>query len=149
MYGSSFHADGEDFHGMVNGHVSKILEAVNASTLLFTQHAVSNILIELNGDGARAESYFTSFHQFRDEQGMVWDEAIKGRYLDELRRGPDMIWKIQRRVVVWDWSRIEPPRGSWFDRMRMRPGTEDRFIFGRRDKKDLVYTYTLPPELGA
>jgi hypothetical protein len=31
--------------------------------------------------------------------------------------------------------------------VRQRPGVEDRFVFGRRDRTDMVYTHRLPEEL--
>ncbi|MBU6266699.1 MAG: nuclear transport factor 2 family protein [Sphingomonadales bacterium] len=146
LFASGFHADGEDYHGLANGPVANILANLGRSRLLFTQHAVSNVLVELDGDCARVESLFTSFHQSRDDAGQVWDEAVKGRYLDWFeRRGG--AWKIARRVVVWDWSRVEPAGESWFDRMRQRPGVDDRFVFGRRDRGDMVYTFELPEGL--
>ena len=147
LYGACFHEDGEDFHGLANGPVRNILAVLARSKLLCTQHAVSNVLIDLDGDRARAESCFSSFHQSRDEHGQLWDEAIRGRYLDTLERrgGP---WKIRRRVVLWDWSRVEPSGETWFDRMRMRPGADDRYIFGRRDRQDLLYTDALPEDFG-
>jgi 3-phenylpropionate/cinnamic acid dioxygenase small subunit len=146
LYASCFHEDGQDFHGLANGPVANILDTLARSKLLFTQHAISNVLIELDGDIARVESCFTSFHQGRDEAGRLSDEAIRGRYLDRFERRDAGPWKIARRVVLWDWSRVEPSGESWFDRVRKRPGTEDRFIFGRRDRSDMVYTQELPPE---
>lgn len=147
LFASGFHADGEDWHGLANGPVANILATLGRSTLLLTQHALSNIMIELDGDLARVETLFSSFHRRRDEGGQLWDETLRGRYLDLFeRRGG--IWKIARRVVVWDASRVEPAQDSWFDQVRARPGAEDRFVFGRRDRSDMVYSFALPPELG-
>lgn len=146
LFASGFHEDGEDWHGLANGPVATIIANLARSTLLLTQHSLSNVLIELDGDGARVESLFTSFHQRRDQAGQVWDETVRGRYLDCFERRMGM-WKIARRVVVWDCSRVEPATASWFDLIRQRPGADDRFIFGRRDKGDLVYSFELPAEL--
>jgi hypothetical protein len=144
LYAACFHQDGEDWHGLANGPVGNILAVLARSKLLLTQHAISNTLIALDGDRARAESCFSSFHQSRDDEGRLWDEAIRGRYLDRLERRGGGPWKIARRVVLWDWSRVEPAGETWFDRMRMRPGADDRYIFGRRDRQDMLYTDTLP-----
>jgi 3-phenylpropionate/cinnamic acid dioxygenase small subunit len=144
LYASCFHRDATDYHGLANGHVNNILAVLARSKLLLTQHAITNVLIELDGARAQAESCFSSFHQSRDESGKLWDEAIRGRYLDRLECRADGSWKIARRVVLWDWSRVEPSGDTWFDRMRMRPGVEDRYIFGRRDRQDMLYTDTLP-----
>ena len=146
LFASGFHEDGEDWHGLANGPVSKIVANLGRSPLLLTQHAISNVMIELDGDHAKVESLFNSYHQRRDEAGQLWDENLRGRYLDLFeRRGG--VWKIARRVVVWDASRVEPVAGSWFDLMRQRPGAEDRYVFGRRDRSDMVYSFDLPEEL--
>ena len=145
LFASGFHEDGEDFHGLANGPVQNIIANLGRSKLLLTQHALTNILIEFEDQTARVESLFTSFHQSRDEAGQVWDETLRGRYLDRFEdRGGG--WKIARRVVVWDWSRVEPAGATWIDQVRKRPGVEDRFIFGRRDRKDMVYSVELPEE---
>ena len=145
LFASGFHEDGEDYHGLANGPVANIVANLGRSKLLLTQHLIGNILIELDGNAARVESLFTSFHQSRDAAGQLWDETLRGRYLDRFEQRGDG-WKIARRVVVWDWSRVEPSVGTWFDQVRQRPGVEDRFIFGRRDREDMVYSFDLPEE---
>jgi hypothetical protein len=144
LYASCFQEDGTDYHGLANGSVRNILGVLARSKLLLTQHAVTNTLIDLQGDRARAESCFSSFHQSRDADGKLWDEAIRGRYLDRFERRAHGLWKIARRVVLWDWSRVEPSGETWFDRMRLRPGADVRYIFGRRDRQDMLYTDALP-----
>lgn len=145
LYASCFHEDGTDYHGLSNGSVRNILNVLGKTKLVFTQHAITNIMIEIDGDVARSESCFNAAHQGPDEDGRMWDEEIRGRYLDRLERRQGGPWKIARRVVLWDWSRILPAGETWFDRVRKRPGADDRFIFGRRDKQDMLYTDTLPP----
>ena len=145
LYGSCFHEDGEDYHGFANGPVRHVIDMLERSKLLFTQHAISNVLVELEGDVAWVESLFTSFHQGREEDGSLRDEAIRGRYFDRFERRDGATWKIARRVVLWDWSRLEPSVDrTWFDHVLQRPGSQDRFIFGRRDREDMVYTRELP-----
>jgi hypothetical protein len=145
LYASGFHEDGEDFHGIANGPVKNILANLAASKLLFTQHAISNVLIELEGDVAWAESCFTSFHQSRTEDGSLRDEAIRGRYFDRFERRGVGRWKIARRAVLWDWSQVVPSaENTWVDMVRRRSGAEDKFIMGRRDRQDMVYTRQLP-----
>ena len=143
LFASGFHADGEDYHGLANGPVSNIVTNLAHSTLLLTQHLIGNVLIDLDGDVAQVESLFVSFHQRRNPDGALWDETLRGRYLDRFEQR-DCGWKIARRVVVWDWSREEPSVGTWFDHVRRRPGVDDRFIFGRRDREDMVYGFELP-----
>lgn len=145
LFASGFHQDGTDYHGLANGPVRNILNVLGRSKLRLSQHAITNVLIDLEDDKARVESCFNALHQSRDDAGTLWDEMIRGRYLDRFEKRNDA-WKISRRVVLWDWSRVQPSGETWIDRMRQRPGTEDRYIFGRRDREDMVYTDKLPAE---
>ncbi len=149
LYASCFHEDGEDYHGLCNGPVQNITANLARSPLLFTQHAISNILVEFeSADIAWVECCFQSFHQGKNADGSLRDEAILGRYFDRFERRDGGPWKIARRVVIWDWSRVEPSSAdTWIDSVRQRPGTDDLFVFGRRDREDMVYTRQLPPEL--
>jgi hypothetical protein len=148
LYASCFHEDGTDYHGLANGPVQNILKVLGTSKLLYTQHAITNVLIDLIDETtATSESCFNASHQGRDADGQLWDEEIRGRYLDRLERRDGGPWKIAQRVVVWDWSRMMPSGKTWFDHVRQRPGADDRFVFGRRDREDFVYTRTLPTEL--
>jgi 3-phenylpropionate/cinnamic acid dioxygenase small subunit len=148
LYAAQFHSDGEDHHGLVNGSVRNIIANLQKAThLVYSQHSISNVLIELHGDVAHVESCVDAAHQARYEDGRLEDEFIRGRYLDRFERRDGGPWKIARRVVVWDWSRVEPSGDTWFDRVRRRPGVDDRFVFGRRDRSDMVYDFELPEEL--
>lgn len=148
LYAAGFHDDGEDHHGLVNGSVRNIIANLQKAThLVYSQHAITNVLIELHGDVANVESCFNAAHQARYEDGLLWDEFIRGRYIDRFETRDSGPWKIARRVVVWDWSRIEPSGETWFDKVRRRPGVDDRFVFGRRDRTDMVYGFELPDEL--
>jgi hypothetical protein len=74
------------------------------------QHHVTNVLIELDGERARVESYFLLFRpQTNPSTGD--DELVPagGRYLDrfECRAGA---WRIAERRVIIDWS--QRPLGS-------------------------------------
>lgn len=78
LYAAGFHEDGEDFHGLSNGPVGNTIRNLAKTQLLLTQHAISNVLIEFEGDIAWAESCFTSFHQGRSDDGSLRDEVIRG-----------------------------------------------------------------------
>lgn len=146
LYADGFHEDATDFHGMLNGSARRVAENLARSKLLLTQHSLSNILIELDGDTARVETLFTSFHQALDTHGTLSDETLRGRYLDRFERRDAGPWKIARRIVVWDWSRVEPSGATWFERMKQRGNMEERYIFGRRDRNDISYTHKLPDD---
>ncbi|AOI91941.1 nuclear transport factor 2 family protein [Burkholderia pseudomultivorans] len=71
-------------------------------------HLIGNIMIELHGDQALAESYF---HAVQEDRQVVPDTvtevSLYGRYIDrfEKRHGE---WKVAARTVVYDWSRSTP-----------------------------------------
>ncbi len=126
---SVYSEDAYDDHGMFKGPavdfvawVMKFqLEAFTNST-----HSISNVLIELDGDVAHSEAYFTGFHAFTRD-GQDFTRVSCGRYIDRMeRRNGD--WKIVHRVVVNDWGRIDPVGEP------VKPLTP-----GSRSRADLVY----------
>ena len=79
--------------------------------MLRTQHAISNILIDLNGDRAKAETYCQAYHEFDSPDGRR-EMVVGGRYLDNLecRQGR---WRIFSRLYVMDWNRNSPSTSEW------------------------------------
>eukprot|EP01035_Chromulina_nebulosa_P003915 gene3915-biopygen3222 len=76
-----------------------------------TQHALSNCLIEVNGDTARAETYCQAFHEL-DGEGDGLEMVVGGRYLDDLERR-DGAWRILHRTYVMDWNRNTVSTCRW------------------------------------
>ena len=64
-------------------------------------HQITNILIELNGNLARSEAYFTASLQSEPKDGMITEHLYRGRYLDRWSRR-DSVWAIDHRQVVFD-----------------------------------------------
>ncbi len=93
------------------------------------QHMIGNVLIDVNGDEAFGEVYFTAYHKVPTEDGFE-DVIIAGRYLDryEKREG---VWKISYRSELVDWSRSQPTNDPYFE---LAP---DSLLGGRLD--DAVY----------
>ena len=67
----------------------------------FTRHAISNALIEIDGDRARAQYYVTSPHGLASDDGVrvVWGGGI---YTHELVRTPAG-WRISKHVCTDVW----------------------------------------------
>lgn len=132
---SVYHEDAEDYHGVYNGTIDGLLELLRKGrdAPVKTHHSVSNILIELDGDVARTESYLNAVHRREDDTG-TWDELLKCRYIDRFERRKG-VWKIAKRVVVYDWGTVErATEKAWWDLV----GGD--FIFGKTDRTDPVYT---------
>jgi hypothetical protein len=76
-----------------------------------TQHAISNMLIDIHGDTARAETYCQAYHEIDGPSGRV-EMVVGGRYLDRLERR-DGAWRIADRTYVMDWNRNIPSTAQW------------------------------------
>ena len=78
---------------------------VDIVNLQLSQHHVSNHLVEIDGDQAWSETYATAYLVDRPASGPRL--RTRGlRYQDELVRG-GAGWRIQRRVHVCDWMRLD------------------------------------------
>lgn len=96
-----------------------------------SQHHLTNILIELHGDTAYAESYAMNF-LIIERNGRDFTRSLGARYIDRFERRNGE-WRIAHRVMVHDWSRLDPVEEAW------PPGKAD-FIQGERNEHDMVYT---------
>ena len=76
-----------------------------------TFHSLSNMLIVVEGDQARAETYCTAWHWLAGPDGPV-EMVVGGRYLDDLEKR-DGAWRIARRLYVMDWNRNVPSTARW------------------------------------
>ncbi|MFW2851831.1 nuclear transport factor 2 family protein [Sphingomonas sp. TX0543] len=100
-YGNGF-MDAGDW----SGGVVKALGAMRR-----TQHFLGNMLIEIDGDRATAETYCRAYHEV-DGAERPEEMEVGGRYLDRLeKRGGE--WRIAHRRYVHDWNRNTPSTASW------------------------------------
>ena len=80
-------------------------------TMERTQHAISNILIEVNGDKATSETYCRAYHEVKTDSGVV-ELMVGGRYLDRFeKRGRE--WRIAHRQYVMDFNQNGPSTSEW------------------------------------
>lgn len=107
---SAYWPDGTDTHGPYKGSASgfidwalKVLPHAERNI-----HQIHNILIEFKDGGAAVESYFSAFQRQPNQQGIMQELSMKGRYIDwfEARDGE---WRILNRIVVFDWVTEAPP----------------------------------------
>lgn len=98
-----------------------------------TQHAIGNVLIDLDGPVATAETYCRAYHEVRTPDGNQ-EFMVGGRYLDRfaLRDGA---WKIAARQYVMDFNQNGPSTARWsgglYDGLR---------VVGARFPEDPLYT---------
>ena len=118
---SVYHSDATDDHGVYAGPVDGLVAFMLGDGLEMIHHAISNIVIERDGDVARVECYLDAVHRRVDDTGS-WDEMLKARYLDRFeRRGGE--WRVAARTVIYDW--IE-------ERTRPELKQDDTALFGAR-----------------
>jgi SnoaL-like domain len=113
---SCWHPGGTDDHaplykGSAEGFVDWLWPVHAAMTV--TRHVVSNILINLNGDKAGVETYWSLVLRVPrgDEE---YDIIAGGRYLDQFEC-IDGVWAIRHRSSLMDVNRVEPVRLSSAD----------------------------------
>jgi hypothetical protein len=92
-------------------------------------HLLANVLIEVAGDVALAESYGVAYHRMDRQPGEAFDPAanlVTGfRFVDRFERRAGE-WRIARRVATTEWSRVDDLAGRWDPPAGMRRGTRDR-----------------------
>ncbi len=71
-----------------------------------TQHRLSNVSIEIDGDRARVEAYVLAYH-VEDKGGERRLHTFNGRYIDRFEQR-DGAWKISQRTLRNDWSNVVP-----------------------------------------
>ncbi|MFC4594561.1 nuclear transport factor 2 family protein [Sphingobium tyrosinilyticum] len=156
LFRTTFWGDGGFDGGPAEGPAVKIIphlfENLMPDMWEASQHSISNILIELEGDRALVESYLTAFHLSHPTHasraallgeknalaaGFKDDDVIEfifgGRYIDvfEKRSGE---WRILNRKIVPGFNRVERYTG-------IRDGGQYDLLKHRssRDRDDPVY----------
>ncbi len=129
---SCYHPDAYDDHGTMKGTVDQFVAGIDAFLRRYvaTMHFMGNMLIEVDGDVARAETYAVAYHREELADGSGRDDIWGIRYVDRFERR-DGAWKIAHRVVAQEWRRVDPiPVG------RVRGGGPGRW--GTRDGNDVI-----------
>lgn len=128
---SCYHPDAYDDHGAFRGNVDDLIAAAKEFLARWTatQHFMGNMLIEVDGERGRAETYAVAYHRREDAEGNGKDDVMAIRYVDrfEKRNGE---WKIAYRVVVNEWRRVDPVKGA--------RGRDTVGVWGRRDGNDAI-----------
>ena len=132
LVSACYHPDAYDDHGTFQGNVEDFVEMCRRFLPRFVcpQHFMGNMLIEVFGDTARAETYAVAYHRQELADGSGKDDVFGIRYVDRFEKRGDGPWLIAHRVVATDWRRIDPvPAGK----LRGDVG-----VWGRRDQNDVV-----------
>jgi hypothetical protein len=140
---SAFHDDAIDNHF---GAVLPFREAIGTlkaarsadgrpTSKTTSMHNICNVLIELEGDVARCETYVTVIVRIPHEGGAIdWTHA--GRYVDRFERRQGE-WRIAYRTVVYDLERFDAvvPAPEGLSQARYL----DNAVRGQRGRADFSY----------
>ncbi len=127
-----YHQDALDDHGTFSGSGQDFAEQLVANTKrrwLAAQHLLHQSNIRFAENVAWVETYFTAHHRVLGDGDAAQLETFGGRYVDRFEKR-NARWAIAKRVVVYDWSRIE-------NIAREYPHAE--FEQGQRSTQDLSY----------
>jgi hypothetical protein len=112
---SVYHDGGTDHHGHFDGpgeqFAEQLVESDRSVGSAVGNHHITNVLIDVDGDQARVETYFLAIHPYRDRDTTRLG-LISGRYVDLLERR-DHRWGICRREVISDWTRDDVSGPVW------------------------------------
>lgn len=115
-----------------NAHAFVALAMEGFKALKTTQHRISNIVIEVNGNTATAECYVWAYH-VHEEDGVDKEGILGGRHYYKFERRNNQ-WKIAHRLTVFDWNQNQDASAIWSEKF------EDKYT-GKRDKTDASYDY--------
>jgi SnoaL-like domain len=134
LIASSYHPDAWDDHGTfkVRGtECADVIVARIAQQASSSMHCITNVLYErIARDVVNTEAYFVAWLAF-ERGNSAFTRGLGGRYIDRFERR-DSIWRIANRVVVHEWSRIDPIAEAWPPSLNMHQG--------RRSRDDITYT---------
>lgn len=137
---SCYWEDSFDDHGSWKGNGRDFAAYVvpRLARYAATHHLLHNSAVEVDGDVAHAETYVHAHHLARpDTDGVASVFLFAGRYLDRLERRTDPSgqaeWRIAHRVVVCDWTRIDPITADVDENWKLQ------FARGTRDDSDPSY----------
>lgn len=126
---STFWPDAMTDYGFYKGGATEFVTFCQdlLQTHLANQHLIGQSLIEIEGDIAFGEIYYSAFHRIMVDD-VEHDMIIAGRYVDRYeKRGSD--WKIAFRSEIIDWARQEPAADSFLstlpDALRGKRGDKD------------------------
>ena len=104
----------EDHGGLFAGPAQDYVDSIAAALThprSRTSHNLTNLLIDLDGDVATAESYCVTFARIKAD-GQYYHSFTGARMIDRLERR-DGSWGIAHRQLVWDWNHDAPEEEHW------------------------------------
>jgi ketosteroid isomerase-like protein len=133
-----YHDDAWEDHGGVYDGPASDYVAIMAKVLPkggIMNHLATNVIIELDGDSAKAEHYILAYARMKKD-GEKFDTLTLARAIDRFERR-DGTWRIAKRRLVWEWNHEMPFAESW-GRGLMVPNI-DALVRGGKKPNDPLY----------
>lgn len=93
------------------------------SPTVISHHLIGNVEVIFDDEThARATAYVSGAHRSYHDDGKLWDEFSRGRYLDRVVKH-DGEWRIAARQLIMDWSYMAPALDTEY--WQTRPGGEN------------------------
>jgi len=118
------------YNGNAHEFVDPAMKGFKA--LKVTQHRISNILIQVDGDKATAESYVWAYH-VNEEDGVDKEGILGGRHLYKFERR-NGVWKMTYRLTAFDWNQNQNATAVWSEAFGQK-------YYGQRNKTDASYDF--------
>jgi hypothetical protein len=94
------------------------------ASMIRHSHQLGQTYFQRLDSGIRSETYATCFHRYQTGESAE-DLVVGARYVDDLAQDPSGAWKIARRTMVYDWTRIDPVRGELNDPSLIRGSVDE------------------------
>jgi len=138
LIADAYHPDATEDHGGIYcgpaaAYVAQLAAILPRAGLI--NHMTTNVLIELDGDIARVESYILTFARMKKD-GEKFDTLTLARAVDRFERR-NGAWKIAARRLVWEWNHEMPFAETW-GRGLIAPDPSI-LVRGKKAPDDLVY----------
>lgn len=124
LMASVYHEDSFDDHGFVKAagpeFARQMTREIIPNSCTTLSHLVGQSLIEIDGDQARAETYYLAV-TLSTIDGMPMCNQLGGRYADRLVRDAGA-WQIQTRTCLRDWSVSHEVKADTFAKSQLTEG---------------------------
>lgn len=119
-----YQKDSFDDHGLVKAagpeFARRMTQEIIPQSCETLSHLLGQSLIEIDGDTARAETYYLAV-TLSDAAGVPMCNQLGGRYVDRLMR-QGSIWKIAHRICLLDWSVSHEVKIDTFTKSQLTQG---------------------------
>lgn len=128
----------DKFFYIGNAHTFVPIAMKGFESLKVAHHIVTNPIIELDGDVARAEAYVYAYH-IHEEDGVDIEGILFGRHLFNFEKRNDQ-WKIMHRSTIFDSNQQQISTAKWgknyLEKYRSKSNKkDDSYNYIERNKK--------------